>query len=97
MVAQPFDTRRLALTGDPFLVAEEIQMTSGLIGSFAASESGVLVYQTGIPQGMTQLAWIDRTGKQLSVLGDPGSTATCGCQQMEGRQLWPFATQPLKT
>ena len=73
LMAQPFDTRRLALTGEAFPIAERIQLTAGLVGTFAASENGVLVYQGGAPMGLAQLAWFDRTGKQLSVLGEPGA------------------------
>ena len=47
LVAQPFDARSLRITGDPFLVAENIQyfpQTSGAL--FSVSENGLLVYQT---------------------------------------------------
>jgi eukaryotic-like serine/threonine-protein kinase len=72
LMAQPFDARRLILTGDAFPIVEQIQ-TQGTppYGVFSASDNGVLAYQTGTATGGSQLAWFDRTGKQMGVLGDP--------------------------
>jgi Tol biopolymer transport system component len=41
--------------------------------TFSASESGVMVYQTGEAAGGSRLSWFDRSGKPLGVLGDQGS------------------------
>jgi hypothetical protein len=64
-MAQPFDTGRLATTGDAVPVAEQIRGSD-----FAASSNGTLVYATG---GATQLqlTWFDRTGKRLANVGEP--------------------------
>jgi WD40 repeat protein len=72
LMAQPFDARRLLLTGDAFPIAEQIQTssTSPPNGLFSASENGVLAYQTGNAVAGSQLVWFDRTGKQLGVVGD---------------------------
>jgi eukaryotic-like serine/threonine-protein kinase len=72
LMAQPFDPRRLVLTGDAFPIAEKIQTTntSPPYGVFSASENGVLAYQTGQAASGSQLTWFDRTGKQIGVLGD---------------------------
>jgi eukaryotic-like serine/threonine-protein kinase len=75
LMAQPFDTRRLTLTGGAFPIAEQIE-TQGLFppsGVFSASENGVLAYQTGGAAGISQFVWFDRTGKQIGVLGDPAA------------------------
>ena len=77
LMAQRFDTRRLALIGDEFPIAESIQ-TQGTVnpyGLFSASENGVLVYQAGSGTGGSQLVWFDRTGKQIGVLGDSTANA----------------------
>ncbi len=74
LMAQPFDPRRLVLTGEPFPIAEQIQTTgtNPPYGVFSTSENGVLAYQTGT--GATaNLVWFDRTGKQIGVLGDAAS------------------------
>ena len=48
-MAQPFDARRLALTGEAFPIAENIRDsgTYNPAGLFSVSENGVLVYETG--------------------------------------------------
>ena len=75
LMAQPFDVRRLALMGEPVPVAEQIATTGGPpVAAFSASDTGVLVYQTGTAptRDTRQLAWFDRTGKLLETLGEPG-------------------------
>jgi Tol biopolymer transport system component len=73
LMAQPFDARRLVLTGDAFPIAENILtgVTTNPTGVFSVSENGVLVYQTGTATAGDQLLWLDRAGKQMGVLGDP--------------------------
>jgi len=72
LMAQPFDARRLTLTGEAFPIAEQIQTTNTNppYGVFSASENGVLAYQTGPGAAGSQLTWFDRAGKQIGVLGD---------------------------
>jgi len=74
LMAQPFDPERLALTGEAFPVAEQIQ-TVGTppYGFFSASDSGALAYQTGRPAGAPQLTWLDRTGRVLGTVGKPAA------------------------
>jgi dipeptidyl aminopeptidase/acylaminoacyl peptidase len=72
-MAQPFDTRRLALTGEPTPIAEQIRAMSVVnvgLGLFSASNNGVLVYQTGSALFGSQLVWFDRTGKRVRDVGD---------------------------
>ena len=76
LMAQPFDAQRLVLTGEPFPIAEQIKtIATPPVGVFSASENGVLAYQTGTPTADARLLWLDRTGKQISVLGDPAPYA----------------------
>jgi len=72
LMAQPFDARRFALTGDAFPIAENIVSTATVnpTGVFSVSENGVLAYQTGAAEAGSQLVWFDRSGKQIGVLGD---------------------------
>ena len=72
LLAQPFDVARLRATGDPKLLAEGLQegggSGGGAIGAFSVSASGVIAYQVVVPVRM-QLAWFDRRGIRLSLLG----------------------------
>ena len=74
LAAQAFDAERLELRGEPFPVAEQVQITgaasTGSAGAFSVSQSGVLAYQTGFSVVRSQLVWYDRAGKQIGTLGD---------------------------
>ncbi len=67
LMAQPFDNRRLDLTGQAVPVAE--QLSDGR--AFSASANDVLVFQQG-SVSVRQLTWYDREGKPLGTVGDPG-------------------------
>jgi eukaryotic-like serine/threonine-protein kinase len=70
LVAQPFDTNTLELTGEPAAVAEQVGSYREF-GFFSASTNGVLAYRTG-SAGALQLTWFDREGKILGTLGEQG-------------------------
>ena len=67
--AQPFDTRRLEVTGDPIPLPEQLQDKKGLWSpSLSVSQNGVLAYESGNPN--SQLLWFDRGGRQLGAIGE---------------------------
>jgi Tol biopolymer transport system component len=72
-MAQPFDAAKLQFSGDAFPIAEQVQVntTNGRV-AFDVSQNGILVYRSS---GGTnnQLAWFDRSGKELGRIGEPGS------------------------
>ena len=48
LVARPFDTRRLAFTGDPVPIAPKVKGTDPLeAGTFTVSDTGVLAFGGG--------------------------------------------------
>ncbi len=63
LMAQPFDTAKLTLTGEPVPVAEQVAVTQS-IGVFSASPSGVLAYRTGALGGQLDVTWLDASGKK---------------------------------
>jgi Tol biopolymer transport system component len=67
-MAQPFDVAAMRLTGEAFQISAPIAQ-SGRV--FSVSANGVLVYRTGDVLPRKQLAWFDRTGRRLSVFGEP--------------------------
>jgi serine/threonine protein kinase len=71
LTAEPFDADTLRFTGDPFPVAEQVGFDAASFQTFfSVSETGVLAYNiTGSVK--TQLAWVDRGGKQIGVVGQP--------------------------
>src|SRR5215468_671170 len=74
LMAQPFDPKRLTNTGDAVPIAEKvgrIYNLAGAFGIFSTSANGVLAYLSGA-SGALGLTWLDRTGKHLGNVGDPG-------------------------
>jgi len=76
LMAQPFDPRRLQLTGEAFPLVEQVGII-GLAGGYAyaaftVSGNGALAYLAG-GSGDRQLVWMERTGKRLGSIGKPGA------------------------
>jgi Tol biopolymer transport system component/predicted Ser/Thr protein kinase len=74
LFAQPFDEKRLAVTGEARPVAEHVlnvQAGSFSVGVFSISNEGLLVYQADAPASQ-ELTWFDRSGKPAGTLGDAG-------------------------
>ncbi len=71
LMAQPFDTERLELTGEAFTIVDQVRRTTPRRAVFSVSENGVLIHQTGPAVADSQLVWFDRAGKRLGLLGDP--------------------------
>jgi hypothetical protein len=71
LLAQRFDPKTFALTGDPFPIAEKIEAAAvpGVI-AFSLSETGILAYGNGEASdaGLT-LTWVDRQGKVTGTIG----------------------------
>lgn len=72
LMAQLFDTDALSLTGDPSIIAEQIQYLERFgVGSFTASHTGMLAYQTRVDNLRGELVAHDRSGKTLRTFGQP--------------------------
>ncbi len=74
LFAQPFDAASLALTGEPFHVADQVRVSPNSRGNFSVSDNATLIYD---PRGdyvdNQQLEWIDRAGKLLGPISAVGS------------------------
>jgi eukaryotic-like serine/threonine-protein kinase len=72
LLAQRFDLKRFALTGEPATILNDIEFQPQVKRAvFGASENGLLVAQTGSGVALSQLIWFDRKGKELGALGKP--------------------------
>ncbi len=85
LMAQSFDPGPLQTRGEPFPVAERVGFTNLAYGDYAVSASGVLAYVSGAVAFTTQLTWFDRDGKQLGVVGAPGSQGNLAISPDEKR------------
>jgi serine/threonine protein kinase len=74
LIAQKFDPAKLALSGNPFPIADQLPALGGPASSVAlsASAAGSIVYRgadTG--GGQRQFIWFDRSGKEIGKVGAP--------------------------
>ena len=77
LLARPFDPKSLRFREEAFPVAEDVQYFATFAQAvFAASDHGLLAYQTGVSGGQTQLTWLDRAGRPAGTVGAPGRLAT---------------------
>ncbi len=70
LVAQPFDLKTLKTTGEPVPLAEHIGTDSVGLARFSVARDGTLAYRTG--ETGDRLVWLDRTGREVETVGDPG-------------------------
>src|SRR5262249_383859 len=71
LMVQPFDVRSQSMTGDAVPFVDGI----GTVNQYPAvsvSRNGVLAYRSGGRRGGTQLTWVDRQGKPIGTVADPG-------------------------
>ncbi len=69
LMAQPFDLKRLQLTGPPAAVSrQELEEAPAFSrAGFSVSDNGVVVFQSAT-ESVSQLSWFDRSGKELEGL-----------------------------
>jgi Tol biopolymer transport system component len=67
LMAQPFDTSRLKLTGEPLRVAEKVQNVGAGSAAFSVSANGVLTYWSGGEFAARRLAWFTRNGSETPI------------------------------
>lgn len=66
LLAQPFDSDKLRVTGDPVPIAEHIAINAATESpEFSASDNGILVYHMGEAAGAWDLIWYSRDGKSM--------------------------------
>jgi Tol biopolymer transport system component/tRNA A-37 threonylcarbamoyl transferase component Bud32 len=70
LVAQRFDAGALKTQGEAVPLAERIGTNSVGLALFSVSRDGTLAYRAG--ESGSRLLWIDRSGRELDSLGEPG-------------------------
>jgi len=76
LIAQPFNSKNLHFSGEPFLVAQGISEEGNLAFSAFSASAGVLAYRTNGASGPSKLQWFDRQGKALGDVGPAGQYDT---------------------
>ncbi len=99
LMAIKFDTDRLAIVGDAFPLADDLLVDERFsLAVFSASHNGMIAYQTGEASSLGQLTWIDRSGKQIGVVGEPQNYQSLSSPELspdDARVL--FSIQDMKT
>jgi hypothetical protein len=77
LMAQAFDYKHLSLSGDVAPIAQGVLVNAPYGRAiFSASDNGVLAYGGAASAAEpSRLRWLDRTGKQIGAVGDPGMYA----------------------
>jgi Tol biopolymer transport system component len=72
LLAQRFDVEQLVAEGEAIPIASEVGelFFQGSWGQFSVSETGVVAWVSARTE--LQLEWLNRTGKSLGTLGEPG-------------------------
>jgi hypothetical protein len=72
LMAQRVQATRMTLSGEPVRVAENIRFGPPGLAAFDAAPGGVVSYRPPALGRLAQLTWVDRNGRTISRLGDPG-------------------------
>jgi len=72
LMAQQFETSKLAVTGEAVPIAENVD-TRGFPDHayFSASENGALAFLSGAVSQHAQITWLDHAGKVVGTIGGP--------------------------
>ena len=74
LMAQAFDSKNLTIRGDAIPIGQGVLVNEPYSRSvLSASDNGVLAYGGAGAVEPSRLRWLDRTGKQIGTVGDPGA------------------------
>jgi Tol biopolymer transport system component len=76
LLAQPFDLKRLVMTGEAIPISEGVQcvLNTRTAGVFSVTETGLLAFRLGEGE-VSVLTWFDRDGNRGAALGEPARIA----------------------
>ena len=70
LMARPFDPETATFLGDGMPVAEDVMYIAGArYGAFSVSQTGLLIYNTGLVDMQSELVWADKAGEVIASLG----------------------------
>jgi len=71
--AQKFDCDKLETSGEAIPLTDEVSVGDLSRAEFGLSNQGILAYQTNSSTALSKIVWVDRTGKELSQIGEAGA------------------------
>ncbi|HEX6850819.1 MAG TPA: protein kinase [Candidatus Polarisedimenticolaceae bacterium] len=93
LLAQRLDEAKLELVGEAVPVAENMGRTSRWETPCSVSDDGLLAFQAGATSTLSQLAWVDREGRELGNAGKPGDYRGIALSH-DGRRVAVAALDP---
>ncbi len=72
LLAQRYDSKRARMAGDPVTISDRVGLTDRFDAQFSAANDGTLLIQRGAGFQLSELVWVDRSGKSQGAVGDPG-------------------------
>jgi Tol biopolymer transport system component len=91
LVARRFELDKLEASGEPIPLAEHLSVDANDTAAFSVSNDGVLVFAQGEAAATSELVWLDRTGKELGKIGQPGPYADVALSPDDTRLAYGFA------
>jgi len=74
LMAQEFDSKSRNLRGDAIPIGQGVLVNEPYVRAVvSASDNGILAYAGAGTLQPSQLRWLDRSGKQISTVGEPGA------------------------
>jgi Tol biopolymer transport system component/DNA-binding winged helix-turn-helix (wHTH) protein len=94
LFAQDFDPTLMTLSGNPYLVADQVNVDAAMtLAAVSVSSVGSMVYRTGSGGGQRQFVWYDRRGKEIETVGEPDSNGGLGpALSADGRHIAMYRT-----
>jgi Tol biopolymer transport system component len=76
LVAVGYKAPQGAVSGKPRVIVEQVGVNpSTFWAAFSVAQNNTLLYHTGTGAPLSQLTWVDRTGKEQGKIGEPGMIA----------------------
>jgi len=73
LISIPFDTSKGTVSGSPSLEASLVGFQPATYwADFAVAETNSMVYNAKSGSSLSELVWVDRTGKKVGTIGQPG-------------------------
>jgi eukaryotic-like serine/threonine-protein kinase len=74
LVAQALDATTMKVTGTPRVLSERVHISvqEAQLGSFSISADGAVVFELSPSSGGPPVRWVDRRGRGIGTIGNPG-------------------------
>jgi Tol biopolymer transport system component len=73
LMAQPFDPDHYRVSGEPLTIADQVTWNGNVsYSAYSVSSNSLLAYTSTDGEPISALLWMDRSGKPLGKVGDPG-------------------------